>query len=166
MVSARGPRSGHHRDAPRSRRVLVVDDHPLTRAGVAALLNREPGLRVCAQAGSVRTALSAVKRTDPDLVLTDLEMGDRSGLELVRRLHVDRPLLPVLVFSMHYGSIYADRALKAGANGYVMKSEGPARLLEAVRAALAGRGAGTSGSARRAGAACRRGMPGPRSATK
>jgi DNA-binding NarL/FixJ family response regulator len=144
--------------------VLVVDDHPLTRAGVAAMINREPGLRVCAQAGSVRMALCAVKRTKPDLVLTDLEMGDRSGLELVRRLHAERPLLPVLVFSMHYGSIYADRALKAGASGYVMKSEGPARLLEAVRASLAGSGAGKAPRGIRAGAACPRNIPPPRSA--
>jgi DNA-binding NarL/FixJ family response regulator len=121
---------------------LVVDDHSFTRAAVASLLNREPGVRVCGRAGSVRMALAAVKRTRPDLVLTDLEMGDRSGLELVRKLHAERPELPVLVFSMHYGSIYADRVLRAGANGYVMKSEGPDRLLEAVRAALAGRAVG------------------------
>lgn len=129
-------------------------------------------MRVCGQAGSVRTALAAVGRTKPDLVLTDLEMGARSGLELVRRLHAERPQLPVLVFSMHYGSIYADRALRAGASGYVMKCEGPARLLEAVRGALAGRrmkdGARSKSAAggKDAGSACRTLVSRPRSAAK
>ena len=144
----------------------------MTRAGVAALLKGEPGVRVCGQVGSVRTALAAVGRTRPDLVLTDLEMGARSGLELVRRLHVDRPLLPVLVFSMHYGSIYAERALRAGASGYVMKGEDPARLLEAFRGVLAGRRMtdGTrkrgSSSGRNARSACRPLVRRPRSVAK
>jgi DNA-binding NarL/FixJ family response regulator len=137
MRSVRDPRGVSRRSSGRCRRVLVVDDHPLTRAGVAALLNHEPRIRVCCQVGSVAEALTAVRRSRPDLVLTDLEMGPRSGMELLRRLHAERPRMPVIVFSMHYGSIYADRAVRAGASGYVMKSEGPARLLEAVRQALA-----------------------------
>jgi DNA-binding NarL/FixJ family response regulator len=136
MAVVRAPRRSRRPPSRRFRRVLVVDDHPLTRAGVAALLNHEPGVRVCCQVGSVAEALAAVRRSRPDLVLTDLEMGPRSGMELVRRLHAERPRMPVIVFSMHYGSIYADRALRAGASGYVMKSEGPGRLLEAVRQAL------------------------------
>ncbi|MFM8335039.1 MAG: response regulator transcription factor [Opitutaceae bacterium] len=144
--------------------MLVVDDHPLTRAGVAALLDHEPGIRVCRQAGSVSEALAAVRRSRPDLVLMDLEMGPRSGLELVRRLHAERPGMPVIVFSMHYGSIYADRALRAGASGYVMKSEGPARLLEAVRQALAT--ANASESPRRAAAPCARRRRPPSSASE
>lgn len=134
--------------------MLVVDDHPLTRAGVATLLNHEPGIRVCCQAGSVGEALAAVRRSSPDLVLTDLEMGPRSGMELVRRLHAERPRMPVIVFSMHYGSIYADRAMRAGARGYVMKSEGPARLLEAVRQAL--QAADEPGASRRSAVPCAR----------
>lgn len=142
--------------------MLVVDDHPLTRAGVAALLNQEPGIRVCGQAGSVAQALTAVRRSRPDLVLTDLEMGTRSGLDLVRRLHGERPRLPVIVFSMHYGSIYADRALRAGASGYVMKSEGPARLLEAVREAF--RAAEQTAGSLRAAVPCTRRRRSPSSA--
>lgn len=138
MSATRIPRPDSPSRDRRRLRVLVVDDHPLTRAGVAALLNQAPGLRVCGQAGSVGEALSTARRMRPDLVLTDLEMGPRSGLELVRRLHADQPRMPVIVFSMHYESLYAERALRAGATGYVMKSEGPARLIEAVRDALAG----------------------------
>lgn len=136
MPPVRAQRKPAFRSSEPCLRVLVVDDHPLTRAGVAALLNHEPGIRVCGQAGSFAQALTAVRRSRPDLVLTDLEMGASSGLDLVRRLHTERPRMPVIVFSMHYGSIYADRALRAGASGYVMKSEGPARLLEAVRQAF------------------------------
>lgn len=154
MRSVREARRVSRRPSGRCRRVLVVDDHPLTRAGVAALLNHEPGIRVCRQAGSVSEALAAVRRSRPDLVLTDLEMGPRSGMELVRRLHAERPGMPVIVFSMHYGSIYADRALRAGASGYVMKSEGPAKLLEAVRQALAD--PESPATARRSGAPCAR----------
>ncbi|MFM7751040.1 MAG: response regulator transcription factor [Opitutaceae bacterium] len=99
-------------------------------------------------------ALAAVRRSRPDLVLTDLEMGPRSGMELVRRLHAERPGMPVIVFSMHYDSIYADRALRAGASGYVMKSEGPVKLLEAVRQALAD--PESPATARRSGAPCAR----------
>lgn len=154
MPPARAPQNLPGRSPERCRRVLVVDDHPLTRAGVAALLNHEPGIRVCGQAGSVAQALTAVRRSRPDLVLTDLEMGARSGLDLVRRLHVERPRMPVIVFSMHYGSIYADRALRAGASGYVMKSEGPARLLEAMRQAF--RAAEPPAASRRSAVPCAR----------
>ncbi len=161
MRSVREPRGASRRSSGRCRRVLVVDDHPLTRAGVTALLNQQPGVRVCRQVGSVVAALAAVRRSPPDLVLTDLEMGPRSGMELVRRLHAERPWMPVIVFSMHYGSIYAERALRAGASGYVMKSEGPARLLEAVRQALAAAAAPVA--SRRPAAPCARRRRSPRS---
>ena len=163
MPVVRAPRQAPRRSSPRRRRVLVVDDHPLTRAGVTALLNQQPGVHVCRQVGSVAEALAAVRRSPPDLVLTDLEMGPRSGMELVRRLHAERPRLPVIVFSMHYDSIYAERALRAGASGYVMKSEGPARLLEAVRHALADAEAPVS--PRRPAVPCARRRRSPSSAT-
>jgi DNA-binding NarL/FixJ family response regulator len=125
---------------PRSvrKKILVVDDHPMTRLGVTERLRIEPDLAVCADVGSAKEALAAVEKLAPDLVLVDLSMGERSGLELIKDLHALHPHVPVLVFSMHYETLYAERALRAGARGYVMKSEGAEKLISAVRAVLSG----------------------------
>lgn len=131
-----------HPSAPRAaaaKRILVVDDHPMTRHGVASLLQQQPGLKVCGEVDSARAALSAVRAETPDLVVVDLSLGERSGLELIKDLHALHPKVPVLVFSMHYESLYAERALRAGARGYLMKSEGAAPLIAAVRAVLQGK---------------------------
>lgn len=128
--------------APRTagaKRVLVVDDHPMTRHGVASLLRQQPGLQVSGEVDSARAALAAVREEPPDLVVVDLSLGERSGLELIKDLHALHPEVPVLVFSMHYESLYAERALRAGARGYLMKSEGAAPLIAAVRAVLQGK---------------------------
>lgn len=122
-----------------AKRVLVVDDHPMTRHGVASLLRQQPGLQVCGEVDSARAALAAVRAEPPDLVVVDLSLGERSGLELIKDLHALHPEIPVLVFSMHYESLYAERALRAGARGYLMKSEGAAPLIAAVRAVLQGK---------------------------
>ena len=121
-----------------TKRIIVVDDHPLTCAGVAHLLRSEPGLSVVGEAGTVKAALQLVRAKSPDLVLTDLSLAESSGLELVKTLHAEFPQVAVLVFSMHYESLYAERVLRAGARGYIMKSEGAARLLAAVRRVLQG----------------------------
>jgi DNA-binding NarL/FixJ family response regulator len=120
------------------KRILVLDDHPMTREGIAHLLAREPDLAIAGQAGTVKAALVAVKAAPPELVLCDLSLSERSGLELIKDLHVLHPEVPVLVFSMHYESLYAERALRAGARGYIMKSEGAAKLLDAIRRVLRG----------------------------
>lgn len=120
-------------------RILIADDHPFMRKGVAHELNREPGLTVCGEAATAEEAIGAAQRLKPDLLLTDMSFPGKSGLELIKDVRAFLPELPVVVFSMHDESIYAERALRAGARGYVMKSEGPERLIEAVRAVLSGR---------------------------
>jgi DNA-binding NarL/FixJ family response regulator len=127
------------RSAAAAKRILVVDDHPMTRHGVASLLQQQPGLKVCGEVDSARAALAAVRAEPADLVVVDLSLGERSGLELIKDLHALHPEVPILVFSMHYESLYAERALRAGARGYLMKSEGAAPLIAAVRAVLQGK---------------------------
>lgn len=123
---------------PVRKQILVVDDHPMTRLGVTERIRIEPDLTVCADVGSAKEALAAVEKLAPDLVLVDLSMGERSGLELIKDLHALHPHVPVLVFSMHYETLYAERALRAGARGYIMKSEGAEKLIAAVRSVLSG----------------------------
>jgi DNA-binding NarL/FixJ family response regulator len=123
-------------DARRS--LLVVDDHPFMRAGIAQLIERQPDLRVCGEAGQPSEAFSALARTRPDLVLTDLTMPGRSGLEFIRDLRAAEPDLAVLVISMHDELVYAERALRAGARGYIMKEAGGEALLAAIRQVLRG----------------------------
>jgi DNA-binding NarL/FixJ family response regulator len=120
-------------------RVLIVDDHPMMRQGLAQLVNSEPDLTVCCEAADAGQALDAVTRQKPDLVLADISLPGRSGLELIRDVQALRPELPVLVISMHDESIYAERVLRAGGRGYIMKQEGGRKLVEAIRQVLAGK---------------------------
>jgi DNA-binding NarL/FixJ family response regulator len=122
-----------------ARRVLVVEDHPLTRQGVTHRIRAEPDLEICGGAGDFNAALAAVPASQPDLILVDLSLEGRSGLKLVEELHARYPAVPVLVFSMHYETLYAERALRAGARGYVMKSEGAQKLIDAIRHVLQGK---------------------------
>ncbi len=124
--------------ATKPKRILVLDDHPMTRRGVAELIGHQPGLAVSAEVGTAKAALVAVETDPPDLVLCDLSLAERSGLELIKDLHVLHPEVPVLVFSMHYESLYAERVLRAGARGYIMKSEGGTKLVDAIRQVLDG----------------------------
>ena len=116
-----------------------MEDHPLMRAGLAQLINRQPDLVVCAEAGDPHAASHELVRTSPDLVLTDITMPGRSGLEFIKDLIAERPDRLILVVSMHDEVIYAERALRAGARGYVMKEAGGDNLLLAIRQVLAGR---------------------------
>lgn len=120
------------------KRILVVDDHPMTRHGLAQRIGVEPDMEVCLDVGTTKAALRAMETCAPDLVLVDLSLGDHSGLELIKDLHALHPDVPVLVFSMHYESLYAERALRAGARGYIMKSEGAEALIDAMRRILKG----------------------------
>ncbi len=121
------------------KRILVVDDHPLMRAGVAQWIRRAGDLDVCGEAESAAQAISLIEKLKPDLVLTDITLTGRSGLELIKDLHALRPDLPVLVLSMHEEALYAGRALRAGARGYVMKRAGGDRMIEAIREVLMNR---------------------------
>ena len=120
------------------KRILVVDDHPMTREGIAQWLRHEPDFDVCFEAETASQALDAVVSMHPDIVLTDITLPGRSGLELIKDIHAVQPDLPVLVISMHDEALYAERALRAGARGYIMKHESGGKLVDAVRAVLRG----------------------------
>lgn len=118
--------------------ILIVDDHPLLRDGLRRLIDGESGLAVCGVAGGVQEALALIESTTPDLVITDLSLPGRNGLELIKDLAAAHPGIPVIVLSVHDEMIYAERVLRAGGRGYLMKDTPPERMLEAVRTVLAG----------------------------
>ena len=123
--------------APR-RRVLVVDDHPIVREGIGQLLAGQPDLALCGEATDVSSGRRAALELVPDVAVIDLSLGRQSGLELIEALARELPGLPMLALSMHDESLYARRALQAGARGYIMKQEGTALLLQALRTVLLG----------------------------
>ncbi|HEX9785666.1 MAG TPA: response regulator transcription factor [Opitutaceae bacterium] len=120
------------------RGVGIVDDHPMTRAGIAQLVNQQQDMFVSFEADSPQAALTAIAEHGPDLLLTDLTMEGRAGLEFIKDVLALHPLLPVLVLSMHDEFIYAERALRCGAHGYVMKDQGGDVLVSAIRRVLDG----------------------------
>lgn len=119
-------------------RVLIVDDHPLVRHGMAQLINQEADLHICCEAGNAEEAMEASRRCTHDLAIVDISMEGISGIELIKMLKAKSENLPVLVMSMHDESLYAERALRAGAKGYVMKQEAPETILAAIRQILRG----------------------------
>ena len=120
------------------RRVLILDDHPMTRRGLAQLIEHEPDLTVCGEAAAANQALAAIPLLKPDLVLADITMPGKSGLEFIKDMKVQHPAVPVLVISMHDEKVYAERVLRSGGRGYVMKSEGGERVLDGIRHVLQG----------------------------
>ena len=122
----------------RKRHILLVDDHPMTREGLAANINRQADLIVCGEAGSPAEAMSALAKSKPDLLLTDLTMPGRSGLEFLKDVVALVPGLPVIVLSMHDEAHVAERALRAGARAYLMKDAGAAKVIEVIRRVLNG----------------------------
>ena len=119
-------------------RIYIVDDHPLMRRGYQSLLESEPDLLVCGEAGSVSEALAELPEADPHLLIADITLEDQSGLELIRHVHAKRPGLPILVVSMHDEMLYGERAIRAGARGYLTKGKTDGNLVETVRELLAG----------------------------
>lgn len=124
--------------SPARKKILVVDDHPMTRSGVAYLLNKQPDIMACGEVGNPAEAFSEIPKARPDLVLTDMTMPGRSGVEFIKDLLALHPDLPILVVSMHDEVIFAERALRAGAKGYIMKEAGGEELLRAIRHVLSG----------------------------
>jgi len=122
----------------RKRRILLVDDHPMTREGLGANINRQSDLEVCGEASNPAEAMSALSQLKPDLLVTDMTMPGRSGVEFVKDVHALLPELPILVLSMHDEMLYAERALRGGARGYLMKDAGAAKVLEVIRLMLSG----------------------------
>ena len=125
--------------ALKKRRILIVDDHPMMRQGLGQLIGAEPDLAVCGEAENAGLALEAVGTLKPDLVLADISLPGKNGLELVKDFQVIQPGLPVLVISMHDESLYAERVLRAGGRGYIMKQEGGRKLMLAIRQVLSGK---------------------------
>lgn len=119
-------------------KVLIVDDHPIVREGLAELINREKDLAVCGQADSGHRGFEAIEALAPDVAIIDLSLEDINGLTLIKNLRNRGFTLPVLVLSMHEESLYAERALRAGAQGYIMKREAPTRVITAIRKVLGG----------------------------
>ena len=122
----------------RKRTVFVVDDHPIVRQGLTLLIDREPDLAVCGEAEEMHAALSAISAACPDIMIVDISLNGPDGLELLKNIRITLPRLPVLILSMHDESIYAERALRAGANGYIMKQEATDKVLVALRRILSG----------------------------
>src|SRR5262249_31672233 len=127
------PSTTRAKGAAQRKKILVVDDHPMTRAGVVQLLNKQADMVACGEAGNSTEALSEINKTQPDVVLTDLTMPGRGGVEFIKDVLGIHPDLSILVVSMHDEAIYAERVLRAGARGYIMKEAGGEKLLEAIR---------------------------------
>lgn len=121
------------------RKVFLVDDHAVVRNGLAELLNHAPDLQICGEASSAEETLEKLEASNPDVVIVDLSLGDTGGLELIKSLKARRPELPILVLSMHDESFYAERCLRAGARGYIMKKEAIEAVEHAVRQVLDGK---------------------------
>jgi DNA-binding NarL/FixJ family response regulator len=124
--------------APSKCKVFLIDDHPIVRQGLALFIDREPDLTVCGEAEGANSALQAIRESMPDFIVLDISLDGPDGLELLKVLRAEHPNLPVLILSMHDESAYAERALRAGANGYIMKQEATEKVLTAIRHILRG----------------------------
>ena len=133
-VPPAGPTTGQRRE----RRVLIVDDHPIVRQGLRRVMENEDDLTVCGEAETARDARTAIKELNPDVMIADISLKQGDGIELVRDVRAHYPNLPILVLSMHDETIYAERMLSAGANGYIMKQAASEQFLIALRRVLDG----------------------------
>jgi len=122
----------------RKRKVLIVEDHPIVRYGIKRILNSEPDLAVCGDVESAEQAIESLKTVMPDIMVVDISLKHTDGLQLTRIIKARHPDLPILILSMHDERIYANKALRAGANGYVMKEESTEKLVSAIRNILQG----------------------------
>jgi DNA-binding NarL/FixJ family response regulator len=124
---------------PAKKRIVLVDDHPMMRQGLSALIQNEPDLEVVGEAENAAQALDVVTKLKPDLVLADITLPDKNGIELIKDIHAHGPNPPdVLVISMHDEALYVERVLRAGGRGYIMKQEGGKKLMVAIRQVLSG----------------------------
>ena len=117
---------------------MIVDDHPVFRAGLSGLVNLEPDLSVCGEAQDGATTLAFLEKRMPDVVLMDMSLPGKSGLDLIKDLRAIYPSVKVLVISMHDERLYAERVIRSGGRGYIMKQEGPEKVIAAIRKVLSG----------------------------
>jgi DNA-binding NarL/FixJ family response regulator len=122
-----------------NKQVFLVDDHPLVREWLTNLINKRPDLRVCGEAGSAPEALRLIESLQPDVAIVDISLTSGSGIELIKDLQLNHPRVAVLVLTMHDESVYALRALRAGARGYIMKCEATQKIIQAIRTVLEGK---------------------------
>ncbi len=120
------------------RKIFIVDDHPIVRKGLAQMINQETDLVVCGEADSAQHALESLKKSQPDLIIVDISLQGIDGIELIKIIKARYSNLPALVVSMHDESLFAERALRVGARGYIMKQEAIEKMMEAIRRVLRG----------------------------
>ena len=139
MKYARSTNKNPKCDAPEAKRIVIVDDHPLFRKGLEQLIHSDGGFAVCGEAGNASEAMDVIRKLDPDLAIVDLSLPGANGIALIKNIRAEFPKLPILVLSMHDESLYALRALRAGAEGYVMKHEAMANVIRAIDEVFSGR---------------------------
>ena len=139
MKYARSTNKNPKCDAPDAKRIVIVDDHPLFRKGLEDLIHSEGSFAVCGEAGNAAEAMEIIRKLNPDLAIVDLSLPGANGIELIKNVRAEFPKLPILVLSMHDESLYALRALRAGAGGYVMKHEAMANVIHAIHEVFNGR---------------------------
>lgn len=120
------------------KRIIIVDDHPIVRQGFTLLINQQEDLHVCGEAEDAASALELIRKERPDLVLVDISLKDSNGMELIKDLSRAVPDVPALVISLHDETVYAERVLRAGAKGFIMKAEATSGIMHAIRSVLAG----------------------------
>ena len=126
-------------DEPESKRIVIVDDHPLFRKGLQDMIHSDGAFAVCGEAGNAAEAMDTIRKLVPDLMIVDLSLPGANGIELIKNIRAEFRQLPILVLSMHDESLYALRALRAGADGYVMKHEAMANVIQAIHEVFNGR---------------------------
>jgi DNA-binding NarL/FixJ family response regulator len=139
MKYARSTNKNPKCDLPDAKRIVIVDDHPLFRKGLEELIHSDGGFAVCGEAGNATEAMEVIRKLNPDLAIVDLSLPGANGIELIKNIRAEFSKLPILVLSMHDESLYALRALRAGAEGYVMKHEAMANVVQAIREVFNGR---------------------------
>jgi DNA-binding NarL/FixJ family response regulator len=139
MKQARSTNKNPKCDPPDAKRIVIVDDHPLFRKGLEQLIHSDGAFAVCGEAGNAAEAMEVIRELDPDLAIVDLTLPGANGIELIKNIRAEFSKLPILVLSMHDESLYALRALRAGAEGYVMKHEAMANVIQAIHEVFSGR---------------------------
>ncbi|PYJ18151.1 MAG: DNA-binding response regulator [Verrucomicrobia bacterium] len=139
MKHTRSTNNNPRCDPPEAKRIVIVDDHPLFRKGLEQLIHSDSAFAVCGEANNASEAMDVIRKLNPDLAIVDLSLPGANGIELIKNIRAEFPKLPILVLSMHDESLYAFRALRAGAEGYVMKHEAMANVIQAIHEVFNGR---------------------------